>query len=158
MFSMIVAFDTNKLIGKDNKIPWYYPEDLKYFKEITWGKIVVMGSKTYESIINRLNKPLPNRHSIVITRKKEKYPEVETYSSIECFINKYRNTNEEIFIIGGKQIYQQLIDYASKLYITHINEEYIGDTYFPDYNQADFKLISEKTNNKLRFAVYERRS
>jgi len=157
MFSIIVAFDKFQLIGKNNKIPWHYPDDLKYFKEKTWDHKVVMGSRTYQSIINYLHHPLPNRHHIVITSKPVQYKEVECFSNIEEFLKQYQSTSEEIFIIGGRMIYEQLIDYADRLYITHINHTFEGDTYFPNYNKSDFKLISERTQGELTFCIYERK-
>lgn len=157
MLSIITCVDKNYLIGKDNKIPWHYSEDLRYFKEVTWGKKVVMGSKTHESIISYLNKTLPNRHHIVITRNPHKYPDIECYTSIEAFLSKYQNIDEEIFIIGGKQIYEQLIDYADRLYITYIDASYEGDTYFPKFNKNDFILIKDNKQGVLNFTVYERR-
>lgn len=157
MLSIIVAFDKNQLIGKDNKMPWHYPEDLKYFKKITWEKKVVMGSHTYQSILDYLNKPLPNRHNIVITSKKDKYPEVECFPSIDLFLRQYQKSSEEIFIIGGKMIYEQFIDIVDRLYITHINKTFEGDTYFPHFDKDDFKLIHIKTEGELSFSIYERK-
>ncbi len=157
MFSIIVAFDKNQLIGKNNKMPWHFPEDLKYFKKVTSGKKVVMGRKTYESILNYLKKPLPNRHNIVITSKKGKFPEVECFHRVEDFLNKYNNRSEEIFIIGGKSIYKQFINIVDRLYITHIDQAFEGDTYFPPFNIDDFKLIKKKTQGILSFCVYERK-
>ncbi len=157
MLSIIVAFDKNQLIGKENKMPWYYPEDFQYFKEITTGKIVVMGSRTYQSILDLLHKPLPNRQNIVITSKKDKYKDVECYDSVEHFLDVYQNRTDEIFVIGGKSIYQQFIDAVDRLYITHINQEFSGDTYFPLYNKNFFELVSQKKNGDLNFCIYERK-
>ncbi|MDF2699329.1 MAG: dfrA [Haloplasmataceae bacterium] len=160
MLSIIVAFDKNQLIGKSNIMPWHYKEDLKYFKEKTMGKKVVMGSNTFNSILSYNNKPLPGRKNIVITRNIAKYNE---YSDIECFdqisnfLNTYQNVNEEIFIIGGKAIYEQFINYVNRLYITHINKEFEGDTYFPKFNYADFDLINQNEIGELNFCVYERK-
>ncbi len=157
VFSIIVAFDKNQLIGKNNKMPWHYPEDLKYFKKITTGKKVVMGSNTYKSILSYLHKPLPNRHNIVISSKCELYQDVECYSSIEQFIKQYKATKEEIFIIGGKTIYNYFINFADRLYITHIDKEFNGDTYFPDFKYDDYKLLTKKTIDELCFCIYERK-
>ncbi|QVK19553.1 dihydrofolate reductase [Mycoplasmatota bacterium] len=157
MLSIIVAFDKNQLIGKDNKMPWHYPEDLKYFKEVTWGKKVVMGSNTYQSILDYLHKPLPNRHNIVITSKKDKYPEIECYESIEHFLRQYHKSTEEIFIIGGKMIYEQFINLVDRLYITHIDKTFEGDTYFPHFDKEDFKIINKKSREELSFIIYERK-
>lgn len=157
MLSIIVAFDKNQLIGKDNKMPWHYAEDLKYFKEVTIGKKVVMGSKTFQSILGYSHKPLPNRHNIVISSKCELYQEIECYSSIEQFLKHNESSDEEIFIIGGKTIYEEFINKVDRLYITHIDKEFIGDTYFPKFNYNDFRLLSEKIIDELRFCIYERK-
>jgi len=155
MFSIIVAFDKNQLIGNNNALPWHYPEDLQYFKETTLGKKVVMGRITYEGILRKLGKPLPNRTNIVISSKE--ISGVEWYASVDKVLEKYLDSEEEIFIIGGRTIYEQFLSYTTRLYITHIDKAYQGDTYFPKFRYDDFKLIKEKTNGELRFCVYERR-
>lgn len=157
MLSMIVAFDPNQVIGKGNVMPWHYPEDLKYFKEVTQFKTVVMGSNTFESILSTLKKPLPNRHHVILTRNKDKYQNLETYQNINDFLKNYQNKKEEVFVIGGAQIFNQLLPYVDRLYITHIKQEYEGDVYFPLYKKNDFELITEKLNGELRFCVYERK-
>ncbi|HEY8364496.1 MAG TPA: dihydrofolate reductase [Haloplasmataceae bacterium] len=157
MLSIVVAVDKNYLIGKDNQIPWHYTEDLKYFKNLTWGKKVVMGSNTYKSILSYLHKPLPNRESIVLTSKPEDYPNVQCFTSVEAFLDVYKDYPEEIFIIGGKKVYEQFINIVKRLYITFINESYEGDTYFPKFNMDDFQLISKKDIDKLSFCILERR-
>lgn len=157
MFSLIVAMAENGVIGRKNELPWHYPEDLKYFKKVTINKTVVMGRLTYESIIKRLGKPLPNRKNIVITRSPEKYPEIEAYSSIEQFLRRYDNSKKEIFVIGGARIYEALLPYCDRLYITKIHGSYDGDTYFPLYDEDELQLISENRFDELTFCVYERR-
>lgn len=158
MFSIIVAFDKNQLIGKDNKLPWHYKEDLKYFKETTTNKTVLMGRNTFDSIINYLGKPLPNRKSIVLTTKNIVRDDIEVINNIEEFIEQNKDSSEEIFIIGGKSIYEQFLPFSKKLYITHISNEYEGDTHFPTIEWDNYKLIKEtKTeDDELSFNVYER--
>lgn len=129
MISLIVAHDKNRVIGYDNAMPWHLPGDLKYFKEMTLGKPVLMGRKTFESI----GRPLPGRRNIVITRNDDYEAEgVETAPSLEAALALVRGT-EEIMIIGGEQIFTQALPLAEKLYITLIDHEFTGDTYFPDY-------------------------
>lgn len=150
---MIFAMDPTGLIGKNNDLPWNYPEDLQYFKYITLNKTVLMGVTTFESIVARLNKPLPNRKSIVASLNEFSYPGVEVINDLESFLKKKHK--EEIFVIGGKTIYEIALPYADKLYITHIKKVYEGDTYL-DIDLNDFKLIKSDDNEELNFAVYER--
>lgn len=153
MISMIFAMDPTGLIGKNNDLPWDYPEDLQYFKYITLNKTVLMGVTTFESIVQRLNKPLPNRKSIVASLDNFSYPGVEVINDLIGFLKKPHN--EEIFVIGGKTIYDIAFPYADKLYITHIKKVYDGDTYL-DFDLSDFKLVKSDDNEELTFAVYER--
>lgn len=130
--SIIAAMDNNNGIGKNNTLPWLIPEDLRYFKEKTKGKIVVMGRKTFESI----GKPLPNRHNVILTQQID-YIHPSTYSlfDIEDILEINKGiSNNEIFIIGGAEIYRQFMDYAEKLYITKIDYEFECDTFFPEIN------------------------
>jgi len=155
MISIIVAVSKNNVIGKDNKLPWYYPEDLKYFKETTIDKKVLMGFKTFDSIIKHNGKPLPNRVNFVATRKKDfTYPGIETVNDLISFLKA--NQDEEIFVIGGYEIYKQALPYAEKLYITKINKDFEGDTYFPEVDYKQFSLISKKDRGELSFCIYQR--
>ena len=127
MISIIAAVSNNGVIGVDNKLPWDLPEDLKRFKELTTGNVVIMGRKTYESI----GKPLPNRINIVITRNKDFFvPGVLTANSLNSALLK-AGGNKDIFIIGGGEIYEQSMGFADKLYITEVDMEVEGDTKFP---------------------------
>lgn len=157
MFSLIVAMAENGVIGKDNDMPWHYPEDLQYFKQVTMHKTVVMGRKTYESIYNRLKQPLPGRKNIVITRHPERFPEVECYPSVDEFLSRYQHCNEEIFIIGGAMLYAELLPYCERLYITKIHKSYEGDTYFPSFDKNKFEIIKKDERKELTFCIYERR-
>lgn len=157
MISLIVAIANNNLIGNGNELPWYYPEDLQYFKKTTLNKTVLMGKKTFLSIINRLNKPLPKRHNVVATFDKTfTYPNVEVVNNLDEYLKEKSNTEEEVFVIGGSQIYQAALSYATKLYITHIDKDYSGDVYFPNINFDEYNKICETVNGDLRFAIYER--
>lgn len=154
MINIIVAIAKNNVIGKNNEIPWHYPEDLQYFKEVTMGKNVLMGSKTFDSIIKRLGKPLPGRNNIVLTRNKDfSYPGVTVINDLESFL---KSQTDDIFIIGGSSIYRQTLAYADKLYITFIDEEYEGDTFFPEIDFQNYQLIEKKERGKLTFCVYQR--
>ena len=156
MISLIFAIDENNLIGKGNDLPWHYPEDLKYFKDVTFGKTVLMGENTFYSIYNRIGKPLPKRNNIVATLNKDlKIDGVTVIYDLISFLKEDRD--EEIFIIGGKQIYQLCLPYADKLYITHINREYEGYVYFPKINYDEYNVVKSIDSGELTFNVYERK-
>jgi dihydrofolate reductase len=128
VINLIWAQGRNGELGLDNKLPWHLPEDLAYFKEITMGSLVVMGRKTYESI----GKPLPGRGNIVLSRQPNlgQYPpEVWMYSSITKLHNDTRGRN--VFVIGGKEIFERFMPFAQKLYITYIDKDYEADTFAP---------------------------
>ncbi|MGN2339661.1 dihydrofolate reductase [Clostridium cagae] len=142
MLSIIVAIAKNNVIGNDNKLIWHISEDLKRFKEITSGKTIVMGRKTFESLPGAL----PNRKHIILTRDKNFKVNSECVEIIYDFdelLNKYKNSDDEVFIIGGGEIYKQLLPYSNKLYLTKINKDFDGDTYFPQINYNDFKIDYE---------------
>ena len=128
MISIIVAIARNYTIGSANSMPWHLPEDFRHFKQVTMGKAVIMGRKTYESI----GRPLPGRRNIVITRNTDLRIEgCEMATSLDEAI-ALCDTTEENFIIGGGEIYRQAMPIADKLYITHIDAEFEGDTRFPN--------------------------
>jgi len=139
--SIIVAIAENNAIGKDNKLLWHIPADLKRFKLLTSGHTIVMGKKTFESLPFR---PLPNRRNLVITDiQGEQIPGCEMAYSIEDALSKC-NIDEESFIIGGGSVYRQFLPLADKLYLTIVNKAFDADTFFPDINFDDWQLI-EKT-------------
>lgn len=157
MISILVAIAKNGVIGKDNDLPWYYPSDLKYFKLVTTGHTVVMGRNTFESIINRNGRPLPNRKNVVVTRNKNfMYDGVEVVNEFIKYLEQ--DHKEEIFIIGGSEIFKYSIPYADRLYITHINKEYPGDVFMPEIDMSLYELISKRDEGELSYCVYERKS
>jgi dihydrofolate reductase len=152
-----VAVADNLVIGSDNELPWYFPEDLKRFKEITLGKTVVMGRKTYDSIVKRLGKPLPGRKNVVITRQADyKVPQgVLVFGSLEQAFEALKN--EDLYIIGGEQIFKLALPYAEKMYMTHIHGNYPGDAYFVKIDWSQWDKIQEERNFKFAFAVYQKK-
>jgi len=143
MISLIVVHDLNRVIGQDNKMPWHIPNELAYFKEKTMGKAIVMGRSTFESI----GRPLPGRLNIVITRNTSYEAKgVTVVHSIEEAIQTANQHHEEVMIIGGEQIFKEVLPYADLLYVTLIQHEYEGDTYFPSYEQ-DWESISTSDQN-----------
>lgn len=155
MINLIVAIGKNNLIGKDNTLPWHYKEDLQYFKQTTMNKTVVMGENTFYSIVNRNNKLLPNRKMVVTTFNKNfHYDGVEVVNDLELYL---KQTTEDVYIIGGSQIYKASLPLVDRLYITHINKEYEGNVYFPEIDYSLFNKISQKDSGDLSFCVYERK-
>lgn len=156
MLSLIAAIAKNNCIGINNQLPWNIPEDMKHFKEITKGKTVMMGRKTFESILGYLGKPLPGRKNIIISRNNAyKVPEgVEIFSNWEEAVKKH--TDEEVFVIGGASLYAQTINSADTLYITHVNKEVNGDTFFPVIDESIWKKIDEEKHDGFSFVTYIR--
>ena len=149
MISIIAAVSNNGVIGVDNKLPWNLPEDLKKFKEITTGNVVIMGRKTYESI----GKALPNRINIVVTRDKNFFvPGVLSANSLDSALLK-AGGNKDIFIIGGGEIYKQSMGFADKLYITEVDMEVEGDTTFPTISNK-WNISNEETFEGGKFLTY----
>lgn len=135
--SLIAAMDENRLIGRDNKLPWHLPADLAFFKRTTMGKAIVMGRKTFESI----GKPLPGRRNIVITGNADfQAPGCEIADSIDAAMS-LANDDDEVMLIGGASLYQQTIERATKLYITRIHQSFEGDTWFPEFDLSDWKEV-----------------
>lgn len=154
MISMIFAVDPNYLLGKSNDLPWHYPEDMKYFRDTTKGKTVVMGKETFNSILKSNKKPLPNRHNIVVSRSMTDYPGVEVVHDLFAYLKEEHE--EEIFIIGGKTIYELAFPYADRLYITDIKHVHEGDVYLKRFDLSAFKKVWEKETDDLIFRTYEK--
>jgi dihydrofolate reductase len=151
MISIIAAVSNNGVIGVDNKLPWDLPEDLKRFKELTTGNVVIMGRKTYESI----GKPLPNRINIVITRNKDFFaPDVIVTNSLESALLK-AGGDKDIFIIGGGEIYKQSMNFVDKLYITEVDMGVEGDTTFPTIDKNRWSVKEDLDFDGGKFLLYE---
>jgi dihydrofolate reductase len=144
MISLVVAAASNNAIGKDGKMPWHLPNDMKHFKNVTWGMPVVMGRKTFES----LGKVLPGRKNIVITRQPGwKTEGTVAVKNIEDALFVARETDaKEVMVIGGGEIYKTLFDKAGRIYLTRVEAEPEADTYFPSINPAEWYLVSQKNH------------
>ena len=161
MLSIIVAKAKNNIIGKNNELVWHLPEDLKHFKNLTTGHTIIMGRKTFES----LEKVLPNRKRVIFSQNpdfKVKDENVEVVHSL-LQIQDLIEGEEEAFVIGGAMIYNFLMPYVKKMYVTQINEEFDGDAFFPKIDEKVWKKTSEEKGikneeNKLdyEFITYER--
>jgi dihydrofolate reductase len=166
IISLIAGVSKNGVIGVNHELPWRLPDDLKYFKEVTSGHAVIMGRKNYESIPEKF-RPLPNRLNIILTRQSD-------FQAADCKIaHQVKEAltlaagagKEEIFIIGGAEIYREFLPMASRLYLTEINATITGDTFFPDYTKADWQLINrihhpsdEKHQFSFDFSLYHKRN
>lgn len=159
MIKLIAALSKNQKIGQNNQMPWHIPEDLEYFKRVTNGHPILMGRKTFESI----GRPLPNRRNIILTQNKAyKVEGIEVIHSFKEALSLCENLNE-VFIIGGGEIYSLFLPYADELYLTLINQCVEGDTNFPDFKDQ-FKCIQStpiKTNSidnlSFAFTVWTRK-
>lgn len=161
MISLMWAMDNNRVIGYNNQLPWHLPEDLKFFKRTTMGHPIAMGRKTWDSI----GRPLPGRENIVITRNPEFTCEGCTVlNTIDELIEYSRQKEEEIFVIGGAEIFKLILPDADKLYLTRIYDEFEGDTFFPELNMEEWSMLSkekgikdEKNPYDYEFMIYERK-
>lgn len=158
MYSIIVAVADNGAIGKDNQLMWRLSADLKRFKNITTGHTIVMGRNTYLSI----GRPLPNRRNVILSRTMgvDDAPGCEVIRSLD---ELKVAEGEEVFIIGGGQVYRDLFGVAEKLYVTHVRMSEEGDVYFPDIDQRQWRIlfsehteVDEKNEYETDFVVYER--
>ncbi|RKQ37617.1 dihydrofolate reductase [Oceanobacillus halophilus] len=162
MLSLLVAMDKNRIIGANNDLPWHLPNDLKFFKQKTTGHTIIMGRKTFQSI----GRALPNRRNVVLTKSKIDFPEgVEVIHDITTVLqwNK-EQPEEEFFIIGGGNIFTQILPFADRMYITWIDEEFQGETYFPVFEEEKWNLSSkikgekdEKNRYDYYFLQYDRK-
>jgi len=148
MIKIIAALAKNGVIGRGNDLPWYLPADLKWFKTHTKNRVVVMGSKTYHSILQRLGKPLPDRHNIVLTRRisdEHHFQEVEFFHHWENIVR--RSETEDIIVIGGATLYELALPFAKQMYLTRVHTEPDGDTFFPEWNPSDWLLVSSESHD-----------
>lgn len=151
--------DKNHLIGKKNGLPWHLPADFLHFKQVTLGKPVIMGRKTYESI----GKALPGRLNIVISRSGFSADDVVVVADIDAALAAAGDVNE-VMIIGGASFYEQMIERADRMYLTHVSAECEGDAWFPEFNIDDWDILSqenyavdEKNNYPFEIITYQRK-
>ena len=149
MISIIVAKSLNNVIGKSGDLPWKLSNDLKHFAKLTRGHTVIMGRKTYESINSRLGHALPDRENIIITSRADfNAPGCVIINSIDDAIKQFSTKQEEVFVIGGGEIYQQLLPAVSKLYITEVAVECEGDTFFPTLEKDSWEMTLSEPHIK----------
>lgn len=158
MISFVVAMDEKRLIGSNNELPWHLPADLQHFKKVTMGKPIVMGRKTYESI----GRPLPGRENIILTR--DSSYQVEGCTVIHTVEEALNRKEEELCVIGGAEVFKLFMPFADRMYITKINSTFEGDTYFPEFSESEWSLVSktdgtmdEKNKYPHEFLVFDKK-
>jgi len=152
--------EENRVIGRDLDLPWHLPEDLKRFKRLTTGYPLLLGRKTFQSIVHQFGGPLPNRRMIVLTRQglEKTYGGVETYGSLDAALEAV-DDEETVFIGGGEDIYRQFLPHADRLELTLVEGEYEGDTYFPEFEHLIgdvFETVDVDERDGFRFITYKR--
>ncbi len=178
---IVVAMAENRVIGRDGELPWHLPADLKHFKKLTLGHVVIMGRKTHESIVRRLGRPLPKRRSVVLSRdpgysaggpaQHRETPGVEVASSLEqalelaageCAVTP-EGGKRNVFVIGGAAVFAEALPLADRLHLTRVHAEVEGDVFFPDFDTGTWLLVSEERHQAdqrhaypFSFQVYER--
>ena len=158
LVSIIVAMDSNNLIGNKNNLPWHIPGELQRFKRITMGKAIIMGRKTHNSI----GKILEGRMNIILSKNSSfKSKDAHVFNTLDDVLEKF-TSNDEIFIIGGEEIFKLALPITQKIYMTKIHKNFKGDTWFPKINEIEWKVIdaenhfNEEKQIKYSFLIYER--
>jgi dihydrofolate reductase len=150
-FKAIAAMALNRVIGRDNQMPWHLPEDFRWFKQMTTGHVVVMGRKTFES----LGKPLPHRTTLVVTRSGWTHPGVQTVADLKQI--EFPADSREVFICGGAQLYAQALPHCSDLYLTLVKREVEGDTFFPPFEDRFWPVALIRDGPEFSITHYRNR-
>lgn len=158
--AILAAVAANRVIGRDNALPWHLPADLRRFKQLTLGQIVVMGRRTFDSI----GKPLPGRTNVVLTRQHNlDLPGVLMADSIRAILDRFSSDDRQIFIIGGEALFQETLPLCQRLYLTEIQGDFDGDTFFPEYDRNEWLEKSRETQHdaesgmEYHFVILERK-
>jgi dihydrofolate reductase len=150
-FHAVAAMAKNRVIGLDGKMPWHFPEDLKFFKQLTQGHPIIMGRKTWDS----LGRPLPGRRNIVLSRSSSELPGAEVVSSVEA-LGKLDGLVGDAYVIGGAEIYRLLLPHTASIYLTELEIEPAGDTFFPEFEAGFPKKTLLAENGVCRWYHYEK--
>ena len=159
---IISALTKNRVIGNEGKIPWYIKEDFELFKKFTTNNIVIMGRKTFLSLPEKF-RPLPNRINVVISRNldfeiEKNYKDFFVFNNLQNSIEFCKNNfDKKIFLIGGRMIYEEGLNYCSHMYLSFVKKNYLGDTLFPKFDEKNFKIIEEKSFNDFDFKIFEKK-
>lgn len=164
--NIVVAVDLNGVIGRGNSLPWHLPEDLKRFRALTLNKTIVMGSKTYYSILEKNGRPLDKRNNIVLSQTQKSnnvYGNVHFINNVEFILKQAEQRNESLYIIGGEQIYKLFLPLADNIYLTRVHAEFDGDKFFPEVDFSEWDEVQfeaykadEKNPYDMTFHLYRR--
>jgi len=149
---IIVAMTQDHVIGNDNSIPWHISDDLKNFKRITSGNVVIMGRKTFESI----GRPLPNRHNLIVSKTLPSVEGCEVFNDLKGAVERATEFDKKIFFIGGAEIYKEALEIASYMYISWVSGDIEGDTMFPVFDERQWQPVEEEEFEKFRLVLYQR--
>ncbi len=153
---IVAALSENRVIGKDNTLPWYFKEDLNHFKNLTYGSSVIMGRNTFESIYERLNGPLPGRENIVLTSRYEGFFEGGLFLNSLEEVLKYVSDRSEAFVIGGEKVFRSFFPFVEGLELTLIRGFYEGDSFFPKFDEKEWVIKSKVDKGVMSFLSYVR--
>jgi dihydrofolate reductase len=158
---IIAAVAANGVIGADGDIPWHLPADLRHFKRTTTGHPVVMGRLTYESIVDRLGGPLPDRTNVVLTSSPDRVTRADAVgvTSVESALSAAAATGADtVYVAGGATVYEQFLPRADRLVLTELEATHDGDTYFPDWDAGEWTAVARDERDGFAFVTYERAS
>ena len=155
MINIIVAMTHDGVIGHNNKLLWNISSEIKHFKETTSGCTVVMGRKTWDSIPSKF-RPLPGRKNIVISKSVSSLEGAEVFSSVEEALDKAKSYGNEVFVIGGAQIYALALPFVEVMYISYVKKFYSGDVYFPSFSETDWEIVKSENHEEWELKVYKR--
>ena len=154
MIYLIAAMTKERVIGKENKLPWDIPEELQHFRSTTKDSVIIMGRKTYESI----GHPLPNRPNIVLTTKDITIEGCEVFHDVQSALDKAKTYGKDIAIIGGSTIYRQTLPFADTMILTYVKKFYEGDTYFPDFDESEWDIEKKEEFDEYDILTYKRKT
>ncbi|MFC7177475.1 dihydrofolate reductase [Halosegnis marinus] len=153
---LVAAVAANGVIGRDGTMPWHYPEDLKHFKQLTTGHPVVMGRRTYESIVARIDGPLPDRTNVVLSRSALDLPEGAVHAGgTDEALALAAERDDVVYVVGGETVYEAFMSRADRLVLTELDDAYEGDTYFPELG-PEWTETAREAREGLAFVTYER--
>lgn len=157
--ALIAAVAANGVIGADGELPWHLPADLRHFRETTTGHPVILGRRTYESIVDRIGGPLPDRTNVVLSRGEPDLPAAVVHAeSAEAALAAARETGADtVYVAGGRSVYETFFDHADRLVLTELEDAYEGDTCFPEWNPDDWQVTERDARDGFAFVTYERR-